>query len=126
MDCTGDARVRGLRAAQIGTLSLREAATPVRQGRVLQQLEPATLPLQMQHEYIDYKIFRAIDCYLPSAPFRGRITIVRNWDSPIDLNQEWFDHTTEGGDVHVVSGHHGNWLDDHIDDFIPVLKTALN
>ncbi|MCH7675791.1 hypothetical protein IH879_12665 [candidate division KSB1 bacterium] len=83
----------------------------------------------MKHEYIDYKIFRAIDSYRPSAPFRGRITIVRTAASPrgeIDVNQEWFDHTTEGGDVHVVSGHHGNWLDDHIDEFIAVLKTALN
>ncbi len=98
-------------------------------GGSFSHLSRATLPLQMQHEYIDYKIFRAIDRYLPSAPFRGRITIVRTAASPrsaIDLNQQWFDHTTEGGDVHVVSGHHENWLDDHIDEFIAVLKTALN
>jgi surfactin synthase thioesterase subunit/acyl carrier protein len=93
-------------------------------------LRLATLRHQLQHEYIDYKIFRAIDRYRPGGRFEGEVTIVRTEFSPrnsADLNQQWFEHTTKGGSVHIMPGHHGSWLDDdHIANFSSLLKAVLH
>jgi hypothetical protein len=93
-------------------------------------LRLATLRHQLQHEYIDYKIFRAIDRYRPARRFEGAVTIVRTEFSPrnsADLNQQWYEHTTQGGKVHIMPGHHGNWLDDdHIANFSDLLKATLH
>jgi hypothetical protein len=94
-------------------------------------LRLSTLRHQMNHEYLDYKIFRAIDRYLPSSTFDGEVTIVRTEHSPrsskLDLNQQWFDHTTKGGTVHIMPGDHGSWLDsDHIGNFSSLLKEKLS
>jgi hypothetical protein len=44
-----------------------------------------------------------------------------------DLNQQWFEHTTKGGSVHIMPGHHGSWLDDdHIANFSSLLKAVLH
>ena len=91
-------------------------------------LKPGTAALMLNHEYLDYKIFRAIDGYRPSDRFKGRITIIRTEASPPssrDLNKQWFEFTTEDGDVHVLPGHHGNWLEEHIDNFVDVLEVAV-
>ena len=92
-------------------------------------LRRATLSHQLRHEYIDYKIFRAIDGYLPARRFDGEVVIVRTETSPRnsrDLNQQWYDNTTKGGSVHVMPGDHGNWLDDdHIANFSDLLKKTL-
>ena len=91
-------------------------------------LKPGTAALMLNHEYLDYKIFRAIDGYRPSDRFKGRITIIRTEASPPssrDLNKQWFEFTTEDGDVHVLPGHHGNWLEEHIDNFVEVLEVAV-
>jgi hypothetical protein len=93
-------------------------------------LRLATLRHQLRHEYLDYKIFRAIDRYLPARSFDGEVTIVRTEHSPRnsgDLNKQWFDRTTRGGSVHIMPGHHGNWLDDdHIGNFSGLLKKTLH
>ncbi len=93
-------------------------------------LRLGTLRHQLRHEYLDYKIFRAIDRYLPARRFDGEVTIVRTEHSPRnsgDLNKQWFDRTTRGGSVHIMPGHHGNWLDDeHIGNFSGLLKKTLH
>lgn len=92
-------------------------------------LRPGTFSLQLQHEYLDYGIFRAIDRYLPGNTFEGEVTIVRTEFSPRnfrDLNQQWFDYTTKNGSVHTMSGNHATWLDeDHIANFSDLLKATL-
>ncbi|MGF1630369.1 MAG: amino acid adenylation domain-containing protein [Kiloniellaceae bacterium] len=93
-------------------------------------LRRETLRLQLRHEYIDFKIFRAIDRYRPGSTFKGEVTIVRTEFSPpnsADLNKQWFECTTEGGSVHIMPGHHGTWLDDdHIANFSNLLKKTLH
>lgn len=92
-------------------------------------LKPGLIGPLLKHEYIDYKLFRAIDRYLPSQAFQGEVMIVRtelSRDLKKDINQPWFDHTTKGGSVHIMSGHHGNWLDEErIDKVGELLKTFL-
>ncbi|GAB4391148.1 MAG: hypothetical protein Tsb0032_01610 [Kiloniellaceae bacterium] len=92
-------------------------------------LRLATLRHQLRHEYLDYRIFRAIDRYLPGSTFDGEVTIVRTEHSPRssrDLNQQWFDHTTGGGTVHIMPGDHATWLDeDHLGNFSSLLKEKL-
>jgi thioesterase domain-containing protein/acyl carrier protein len=93
-------------------------------------LRLATLRHQLRHEYLDYKIFRAIDRYLPGSTFDGEVTIVRTEHSPRstkhDLNQQWYDHTTKGGSVHIMPGDHATWLDaNHLGNFSSLLKEKL-
>ena len=42
-----------------------------------------------------------------------------------DINQPWFDRASEGGKMHVVSGAHGNWLYDHIDELVDIINGRL-
>ncbi len=84
----------------------------------------------LRHEHIEYRILQALCSYAPRENFRGGITLVRTADSPapvsaVDINQQWVDLATEGAELHVVPGNHGNWLEDHLDDFIRVLEGRL-
>ncbi|MCB1922389.1 MAG: amino acid adenylation domain-containing protein [Gammaproteobacteria bacterium] len=87
------------------------------------------LKLLAKHELLEYRINQALCSYVPKGRFDGDITLIRTKYSPFnygaDLNKPWLDRTTMGGEVHVVSGDHGNWLYDHMDEFVGVLRERL-
>ncbi len=83
----------------------------------------------VKHEYIEYRIFRAMDNYAPTSKFEGEIVLARTiedrheWD--VDLAMGWGDFSTKGVSVHQLSGNHKSWLVDYTEDFGNFLESRL-
>ena len=109
-------------------LLARQARALLSRG-ALQGLNSRSAKVLLKHERIDYSIMRAVNDYLPSARFNGKLTIVRTEHSPVssagDLNKPWAERASEGADVHVVRGSHDTWFDDYLQDFAAVLRASL-
>ena len=88
-----------------------------------------SLRVLARHELAEYRINQALCAYVPGRHYQGDITLIRTAVSPFktraDINQPWFDRASEGGKVHVVSGDHGNWLYDHIDELVGIINGRL-
>ena len=106
---------------------LRQASYLMSGGSVF-KMDRRALGVLLKHEYVEYRIFRALDNYRPSGRYKGKITLVRTAESPKsthDLNKEWQELATEGADVKTVPGNHNNWLEDHLDAFSKLLESRL-
>jgi surfactin synthase thioesterase subunit len=88
-----------------------------------------TLSELLKHEYLEYRIFRAMDTYQTNAIFSGEIVLARcvenrkAWDT--DLALGWGERATSGARVHKLSGNHDTWLVDHTEAFGDFLNSCL-
>lgn len=95
----------------------------------LADLNLRTLSELVKHEYLEYRIFRAMDTYQTNATFSGEIVLARcvenrkAWDT--DLALGWGERATSGARVHKLSGNHDTWLIDHTEAFGDFLNSCL-
>jgi thioesterase domain-containing protein len=88
-----------------------------------------SLHILLQHEGIEFRFHQALCAYSPSTRFQGEIALVRTEVSPpgpANINQQWIDLATNGAVVNVVPGSHGNWLHEHLDNFVNVIRKQLS
>ena len=89
-----------------------------------------TLREVVRHEYLEYRIFRAMDSFQPAQPFRGRIVLARtaqsrgSWDT--DPHLGWAQLASEGVETHTLPGNHDTWLIEHADVFGDLLDHCLS
>jgi amino acid adenylation domain-containing protein len=89
-----------------------------------------TLRRIVKHEYIELRIFRSMDSYLPDSKFNGKILFARTvenrkpWDT--DLAMGWGNLATDGCRVHQLRGNHATWLVKHADEFGAFLDSGLH
>lgn len=92
-------------------------------------LNTRTLREVIQHEYIEYRIFRAMDQFQPTRPFQGQIVLARtaesrgSWDT--DRTLGWGGFASGGVQVHDLPGNHDTWLVDHAEVFGDLLDACL-
>jgi amino acid adenylation domain-containing protein len=83
----------------------------------------------IKHENIDYRIFRAVDHYVPSERYRGKLTLVRTVEhgpsDSEDLSAGWTELGTKGAEVHVMPGIHEAMFDTYVDEFSSLLESFL-
>ena len=98
-------------------------------GGALFKSNKQSLRVLAKHELAEYRINQALCAYEPGRPYQGDITLIRTAVSPFktraDINQPWLERASEGGSVHVVSGDHGNWLYDHLDELVEIIRNRL-
>ena len=99
-------------------------------GGQLKNIGKGEFSTLLEHEKLEYRILQAISNYNPALHFKGEINLIRTQYAPVDwktdINQDWIKRATDGAQVHVVSGDHGNWLYDHIEELSDILGNTLS
>ncbi len=100
-----------LRRARISDLNLRMVTEMIR------------------HEYLEYRIFHAMDSYRPTRKYKGEIVLARTVEdrNPLDsdLTMGWEKHATNGVKVYEIAGNHETWLVNYAPEFGDFLESIL-
>ena len=107
---------------------LTEVWKMIRQG-ALRRFNRQALRILMQHEYIEYKIFKAMEKYHPASPYLGNMTLARHFAAEFPELEEstmgWKDWVTGRVEVHKLPGQHRGWLDNYWEPFSQLLDDCL-
>ena len=107
----------------------KQARSIVSRGS-LGDLRPRNLAQLLEHETIEYRIFRSVEIYRPARVFEGNLTIILTEEQrPADASDPsagWAALTTNGAHVRYVPGDHDTLLDHHIDALGDLVQTSLH
>lgn len=127
------ARAPGHSSAFVGRSAMARVVAQARNmlgrsswGDILRTKNVAQL---LKHEYIEYRIFRAVDNYNPTRTFQGKLVIIRfQTNVPKDVKDPtggWAERATNGAAVCLVPGNHDTLLELHAHELGDVVQSSL-